>query len=260
MAKRFGPKDPSTRHTIDYRKSARGVVAPARHDIAPSARRVVGQGPVDETVGQGPAPAPRPTYGSTFSGIGGLDLAVGHVFGAEPLWHVEPDPYAAAVLRRHWPHVPNLHRIELVDGSAPRPNILCGGSPCQDLSLAGQGAGLDGERSGLWWELARVLRQLDPEIFIWENVAAAVARALPAVLRTLVANPSSPTCTAWLWQPNPSTWCWLVKSSDGRIVADHATGPGAAGVATGALAAAFVRLGCSDSQTLVLAPWEVPHA
>jgi hypothetical protein len=56
MAKRFGPKDPSTRHTIDYRKSARGVEAPARHDIAPSARRVVGQGPVDETVGQGHGP------------------------------------------------------------------------------------------------------------------------------------------------------------------------------------------------------------
>lgn len=127
------------------------------------------------------------TYGSTFSGIGGLDLAVEHVFGAEPLWHVEPDPYAAAVLRRHWPSVPNLQRIEFVDATAPRPTIICGGSPCQDLSLAGSGAGLDGEKSGLWWELARVLRVLDPNVFVWENVAAAVARALPAVLRTLAA-------------------------------------------------------------------------
>lgn len=127
------------------------------------------------------------TYGSTFTGIGGLDLAVEHVFGAEPLWHVEPDPYAAAVLRRHWPTVPNLDRIELVDATTPRPRIICGGSPCQDLSIAGKGAGLDGERSGLWWELARVVRQLDPDVFIWENVAAAVARALPAVLRTLAA-------------------------------------------------------------------------
>jgi len=127
------------------------------------------------------------SYGSTFSGIGGLDIAVEHVFGAEPLWHVKPDPYAAAVLRRHWPHVPNLQRIELVDASTPRPTIICGGSPCQDLSLAGQGAGIDGARSGLWWELARVLRILDPDVFVWENVAAAVARALPAVLRTLAA-------------------------------------------------------------------------
>lgn len=127
------------------------------------------------------------TYGSTFSGIGGLDLAVESVFGAQPLWHVEPDPYAAAVLRRHWPTVPNLQRIELVDANTPRPTIICGGSPCQDLSLAGSGAGLDGEKSGLWWELARVLRVLDPDVFVWENVAAAVARALPAVLRTLAA-------------------------------------------------------------------------
>lgn len=128
------------------------------------------------------------TYGSTFSGIGGLDLAVEHVFGARPLWHVEPDPYAAAVLRRHWPDVPNLQRIELVNATnAPRPTIICGGSPCQDISLAGRGAGIDGDRSGLWWELARVLRVLDPDVFVWENVAAAVARALPAVLRTLAA-------------------------------------------------------------------------
>lgn len=73
-------------------------------------------------------------------------------------------------------------------------------------------------------------------------------------------GPSSPTCTAYLWQPNEDTWCWLVKSSDGRIVADHATGDGAAGLVTKAVADAFVRLGCSDSQTLLLSPWEVAHA
>lgn len=125
------------------------------------------------------------TYGSAFSGIGGLDLAVEHVFGARPLWHVEPNPYASAVLRKHWPDVPNLHRIEAVDGSTARPDFICGGFPCQDISLAGRGEGLDGARSGLWWEFSRVIEELAPRIVILENVAALVARGLGGVLWAL---------------------------------------------------------------------------
>lgn len=125
------------------------------------------------------------TYGSTFSGIGGLDIAVERVFGARPLWHVEPDRYAAAVLERRWPGVPNLKRVELIDGNTPRPDIICGGFPCTDISTAGRGAGLAGEQSGLWWEFARAIGVLRPRIVVLENVAALLARGLADVLGEL---------------------------------------------------------------------------
>lgn len=125
------------------------------------------------------------TYGSTFSGVGGLDIAIEHVFGAEPAWHVEPDPYAAAVLAERWPGVPNFQRIESLNASAGHIDIMCGGFPCQDISLAGEGAGLDGERSGLWWELARAVGALRPAVVVLENVAALASRGLDRVIGEL---------------------------------------------------------------------------
>lgn len=103
----------------------------------------------------------------------------------ESLWHVEPDPYAAAVLKKHWPGVRNLERVEFIDGNTPRPDIVCGGFPCQDISTAGRGAGLSGPRSGLWWEFARAISILRPRIVVLENVAALLARGLTDVLGEL---------------------------------------------------------------------------
>lgn len=127
--------------------------------------------------------AGRLTFGSGFTGVAGLDIAVERVFDALPLWHAEPEPYAASVLKRHYPGVPNFGRIERVKhGIVTRPDIICGGFPCQDISRAGSGAGLDGERSGLWWELARVIRELGPWIVVLENVAALLDRGLDRIL------------------------------------------------------------------------------
>jgi DNA (cytosine-5)-methyltransferase 1 len=125
------------------------------------------------------------TFGSLFSGIGGMDLGLERA-GMRCLWQSEIDPYASRVLRKHWPGVPNLGDITRIDWSGvERPDLVCGGFPCQDISIAGKGAGLAGERSGLWYELARCVREVRPRIVLVENVAALLFRGLDAVLRTL---------------------------------------------------------------------------
>ena len=111
-------------------------------------------------------------YGSLFSGIGGIDLGFDRA-GMECVWQVEIDDYATKVLEKHWPKVHRekdirdcgKHNLQWVD-------VIAGGFPCQDISYAGRGAGLDGERSGLFFEAIRVVRELQPRFVVLENVAA----------------------------------------------------------------------------------------
>lgn len=126
------------------------------------------------------------TFGSLFSGIGGLDLAL-EAFGHTPVWQAECDPHARAVLRHHWPAVRCFEDVREIDAQAPPPEIICGGFPCQDISLAGAGAGIDGPKSGLWSEFARIVRVLRPGIVFVENVAALLGRGLDRVLGDLAA-------------------------------------------------------------------------
>jgi DNA (cytosine-5)-methyltransferase 1 len=111
-------------------------------------------------------------YGSLFSGYGGLDRAVEAVFGAKAAWHAEIEPAPCKVLEARWPGVPNLGDVSNVDWSTvERPEIMCGGFPCTDLSAAGRMAGLKpGTRSGLWSEFARGIKALRPELVVIENV------------------------------------------------------------------------------------------
>ena len=125
------------------------------------------------------------TFGSLFAGIGGFDLGFERA-GMVCKWQVEIDDYATRVLEKHWPGVHRerdirscgKHNLERVD-------IICGGFPCQDISYAGLGAGLDGERSGLFYEAIRVVRELQPKVVVLENVAALLTRGLDRVLWTL---------------------------------------------------------------------------
>ena len=125
------------------------------------------------------------TFGSLFAGIGGFDLGFERA-GMVCKWQVEIDDYATKVLEKHWPDVHRerdirscgKHNLERVD-------IICGGFPCQDISYAGLGAGLDGERSGLFYEAIRVVRELQPKVVVLENVAALLTRGLDRVLGTL---------------------------------------------------------------------------
>jgi DNA (cytosine-5)-methyltransferase 1 len=131
--------------------------------------------------------------GSLFSGIGGLELGLEAGLASagwpcQTVWQVEQNDYARAVLARHWPHAERYTDVRDVTASTVAPiDLLCGGFPCQDISTAGNGAGLEGARSGLFFELARIAGELRPRIVVLENVAAITARGLDAVLGTMAA-------------------------------------------------------------------------
>jgi DNA (cytosine-5)-methyltransferase 1 len=110
--------------------------------------------------------------GSLFSGYGGLDLAVTAVTGAEVAWHCEWDDAPSKILEKNFPGIPNYRDVTKVDFSqVEQVDILTGGFPCQDLSLAGKRAGLkDGTRSGLWSEFARAIDTIKPKLVVIENV------------------------------------------------------------------------------------------
>jgi DNA (cytosine-5)-methyltransferase 1 len=110
--------------------------------------------------------------GSLFSGYGGLDLAVSKVTGAEVAWHCEWEDAPSKVLEAHFPGVPNYRDVSKVDWEAVEPvEILTGGFPCQDLSLAGKRKGLqEGTRSGLWSEFYKAITIIKPKLVVIENV------------------------------------------------------------------------------------------
>jgi DNA (cytosine-5)-methyltransferase 1 len=115
---------------------------------------------------------PRLKIGSLFSGYGGLDLAVEHVFNADTVWFSELNEPVARVFSRHWPGVPNLGDITTINWHEVEPvDILIGGFPCQDVSTVGKRAGLaPGTRSGLWAHMAEAIDALQPEWVVIENV------------------------------------------------------------------------------------------
>jgi len=125
------------------------------------------------------------TFGSLFAGIGGIDLGFERC-GMECKWQVEINDYAQKVLAKHWPKVHRERDIrECSARNLKRVDIIAGGFPCQDISYAGLGEGLDGERSGLFFEAVRLVRELQPRAVVLENVAALLTRGLDRVLGTL---------------------------------------------------------------------------
>jgi DNA (cytosine-5)-methyltransferase 1 len=125
------------------------------------------------------------TVGSLFTGYGGLDLAVLAHYDARLAWWSELDPNAAAIHERHT-DAPNLGDITRIDWTTVEPvDIIAGGFPCQDLSYAGRGAGLDGDRSGLWWRMFDAVSVLRPDRVVIENVGALRTRGLDAVTHAL---------------------------------------------------------------------------
>lgn len=109
------------------------------------------------------------TIGSLFSGIGGLELGVESATGGRVLWQVERDGFCREVLAKHWPHAVRHDDVCTVNG-LPRVDVICGGFPCQDVSLAGKRAGFGGERSSLWREYRRIVADVRPRFVFVENV------------------------------------------------------------------------------------------
>jgi len=110
------------------------------------------------------------TAASLFTGVGGFDLGFQRA-GIQTVWMCEKDKACQSVLRRHWPEVPIYDDItKLQPESLVRPDILTGGFPCQDVSVAGRREGLAGERSGLWFEFHRIIERVKPRWVVIENV------------------------------------------------------------------------------------------
>lgn len=126
--------------------------------------------------------------GSTFSGVGGMDLGLERA-GMSVAWQAEIDEWSRRVLEWHWPDAEIFDDVRAVSGDASPVGLLCGGFPCQDLSVAGKRAGLAGERSGLFFEFARIADELRPDWLIVENVVGLLSssdgRDFGIVLSTL---------------------------------------------------------------------------
>ena len=122
---------------------------------------------------------------SLFSGVGGFDMGLENA-GMQTVFQCEWDKHANSILHRHWPEVPKWDDVSTLTGkhilaNAPVIDVVAWGSPCQDLSVAGKRAGLEGGRSGLFHEGIRIIKELQeesngqyPRISIWENVVGAL--------------------------------------------------------------------------------------
>ena len=122
--------------------------------------------------------------GSLFSGIGGLDLGLERA-GMDVIWQSEIDLYACKVLNKHWPTVPNLGNIKEIDWSqVERPDVICGGYPCQPFSQAGNRQG-EGDARHLWPWVRTCIAELRPRYAVLENVRGHLSLGFGTVLGDL---------------------------------------------------------------------------
>lgn len=161
-----------------------------------------------------------------FAGAGGGILA-GQLLGHRTVCAVEWEPYAQAVLvaRQNdgtFPPFPIWDDVQSFDGRPWRGvvDVVCGGFPCQDISVAGSGAGLDGERSGMWHHMARIIGEVRPRFAFIENSPALLTRGLDRVLCDLAALGfdarwgvvSAADCGA----PHRRERIWIMANASGR--------------------------------------------
>lgn len=130
-------------------------------------------------------------YIDLFSGIGGFALGAYKAgFKVDNHFYSEIDKFGIELYKKRFPHSVCLGDITKINTNElkekyPGEWVITGGFPCQDISIAGKGAGLDGDRSGLWFEMWRIIRELRPKFVIAENVSAITFRGLDRVLSSL---------------------------------------------------------------------------
>lgn len=125
-----------------------------------------------------------------FSGIGGFSLGLERTGGFETVAFCEIEEYPRRVLAKHWPGVPIYEDVRELTGARLAADgiavdVICGGFPCQDVSFAGKRAGLEGARSGLWSEYARLVRELRPRYVLVENTPGLLSLGMGTVLGDL---------------------------------------------------------------------------
>lgn len=124
--------------------------------------------------------------GSLFSGVGGLELGLEWAGLGHTIWQVEREPFCLAVLAKRWPTAERFTDVRAVGkANLAAVDLICGGFPCQDVSSAGKGAGLAGDRSVLWSEFARILGELKPRWVVVENVAGGARKWVDAIVLEL---------------------------------------------------------------------------
>ena len=124
--------------------------------------------------------------GELFAGYGGLGMAVQQVYGGKLAWYSEFDDAPSRIMAHHHPDVPNYGDVTQIDWSAVEPvDILTGGFPCQDVSVAGRRAGMtDGTRSGLWSHMAHAIDVLRPQVVVIENVGGLFSASATSVVES----------------------------------------------------------------------------
>lgn len=125
-----------------------------------------------------------------FAGIGGFSLGLERTGKFKTVAFCEIDEQAQRVLRKHWPDTPIFADVsaltaDVLEERGVSVDVITGGFPCQDISFAGRGAGLAGERSGLWFQFHRLIKEIQPRYALIENVSALRRRGLGEVLRSL---------------------------------------------------------------------------
>ena len=172
------------------------------------------------------------TLGSLFDGIGGFTLAAVHC-GGVPVWASEIEPFPMRVTKLRFPDMIHVGDITKLDGAKlPPVDVICGGSPCQDLSVAGLRKGLAGEHSGLFMDQVRIVKEMRaederrgvsddfirPRYLVWENVPGAFSSAngedFRAVIEEIVHIKDS-TCHV----PRPDTGRW--ESAGAALLGDQ---------------------------------------
>ena len=123
----------------------------------------------------------------TFSGIGGFSFAAEKLVGGfKTVGFVECEPFCQKVLKKHWPNVPIYEDIKSYQPEPYSADVICGGFPCQDISQAGLQAGITKEtRSGLFFQLMRIICLVRPRFIVLENVAAILSNGMGVVLGEL---------------------------------------------------------------------------
>ena len=126
------------------------------------------------------------TVGSLFSGVGGLEKGLEMTGHFKTIWQCEIDKYARKVLKKHWPGIFVYEDITKVYWeNVEVPDLICGGFPCTNISIAGKGEGIHGKQSGLFFEMAKVINILRPRYALLENVPMLHRRGMPEVLGRL---------------------------------------------------------------------------
>jgi DNA (cytosine-5)-methyltransferase 1 len=189
-------------------------------------------GPADPSPQAGSAKGAHPLRVlSLFAGIGGFDLGLERTGGFKTVAFCEIDPFCRRVLAKHWPEVPCFEDVRELRGEHVGPvDVIVGGFPCQGISIAGRGRGLEDPRSALWADFARLIGELRPRYAIVENSPKLRARGLLTILSALdaIGYDADWHCipAAHVGAPHRRDRIWIIAHRQGDALCADADGFG----------------------------------